>query len=64
MNGLKIVDNMVRYGLVAREDYTDPNIDGIRTLLKLLTDDKEVDCTTLSIVGHKGFDGFMYALKK
>ncbi|KAF7986081.1 hypothetical protein HWV62_41485 [Athelia sp. TMB] len=59
----KIVDNVCQNGLVSKPDYEDPAVKGIRRLLRALKDDKEVDATTISTVGSKGYDGFMYARK-
>ncbi|TFK31540.1 O-methyltransferase family 3 protein [Crucibulum laeve] len=62
--GVIIVDNVVRYGHVADPEYSDDNIEGVRKLLQALKDDKEVEATTIGTVGEKGYDGFLYALKK
>jgi len=60
----KIVDNVVRYGRVADPDLSDPNIEGVRSLLRMLKDDTEVEATTMGTVGEKGYDGFIYAVRK
>ncbi|KAK7042811.1 O-methyltransferase family 3 protein [Favolaschia claudopus] len=62
--GIIIVDNVVRYARVADPEYTSPNVEGVRTLLKALKDDAEVDATTIATVGEKGYDGFLYAIRK
>lgn len=36
---------------------------GVRRLLHALKEDKEVDATTISTVGERGYDGFLYARK-
>ena len=61
----QIVDNVVRWGKVAsdRQDSIDGNVVGVRKLLAHLKDDEEVDATTLGIVGDKGYDGLLYAIK-
>ncbi|KZT68961.1 O-methyltransferase family 3 protein [Daedalea quercina L-15889] len=58
-----IIDNVVRRGKVADLAYTDANCEGIRRLLTHLKTDREVEATTISTVGEKGWDGFMYVLK-
>jgi len=62
--GVIIVDNVVRFGRVAEPEYTDSSIEGVRTLLKAIEGDEEVDATTIATVGEKGHDGFIYAIKK
>ncbi|EJD06021.1 O-methyltransferase family 3 protein [Fomitiporia mediterranea MF3/22] len=61
-----LVDNVVRWAKVALEpeDTNDRNVLGVRKLLNHLKDDKEVDGTTLGLVGDKGYDGILYAIKK
>ncbi|EGO01198.1 hypothetical protein SERLA73DRAFT_179311 [Serpula lacrymans var. lacrymans S7.3] len=61
--GVIIVDNVVRYGRVADPTYLDDRVEGVRTLLKGIKDDTEVDATTIGTVGEKGYDGFLYAIK-
>ncbi|KAH9934772.1 O-methyltransferase [Fomitopsis serialis] len=58
-----IIDNVVRRGKVADPEYTDANVEGVRKLLTHLKTDREVDATTISTVGEKGWDGFTYTLK-
>ena len=58
------MDNVVRFGRVAEPEYTDETIEGIRKLLKAIEGDEEVEATTISTVGEKGYDGFLYAIKK
>jgi predicted O-methyltransferase YrrM len=60
----QIVDNVVRYGQVADQLQSDDKLEGVRSLLKALKEDPEVDATTIATVGEKGYDGFMYAVKK
>lgn len=59
----QIVDNVVRNGFVAVPDFEEPRVEGIRRLLRALKVDKEVDATTISTVGEKGYDGFLFARK-
>ncbi|KAJ2922919.1 hypothetical protein H1R20_g14183, partial [Candolleomyces eurysporus] len=61
--GVIIVDNVVRRGIVANPEYTDPSVEGVRALLKAIQGDKEVEATTIGTVGEKGYDGFLYAIK-
>ncbi|PCH38228.1 O-methyltransferase family 3 protein [Wolfiporia cocos MD-104 SS10] len=61
--GVIIVDNVVRQGRVADPSFTDANVEGVRALLKHLKEDHEVEATTLSNVGEKGWDGFTYILR-
>ncbi|EIM83286.1 O-methyltransferase family 3 protein [Stereum hirsutum FP-91666 SS1] len=61
--GVIIVDNVVRNGNVADESDTSGSSVGVRKLLDHLKEDKEVEATTIATVGHKGYDGFLYAWK-
>jgi len=61
---MQIVDNFVRRGKVGDPNYVDGSVEGIRTLLKALKDDPEVEATTIATVGEKGYDGFLYAIRK
>jgi hypothetical protein len=47
------VDNVVRRGRVGNPDYTDPQVEGVRTLLQYIKDDSEVEATTIATVGTK-----------
>ena len=59
------MDNVVRYGRVADPDVTnDESVKGVRKLLHLIKDDNEVEATTIGAVGEKGYDGFIYAIRK
>ena len=58
------MDNVVWNGHPADPEYTDICVEGIRALLKAIQGDKEVDATTIATVGEKGYDGFLYAIKK
>ncbi|KAF9556839.1 O-methyltransferase family 3 protein [Agrocybe pediades] len=62
--GVIIVDNVVRYGRVADPTQSDANVEGVRNLLKAIKDDTEVEATTIGTVGEKGYDGFIYAIRK
>ncbi|KAE9392860.1 O-methyltransferase family 3 protein [Gymnopus androsaceus JB14] len=64
--GVIIVDNMVEYGNVSDLELENPSswALGVRNLLALLKDDDEVEATTIATVGERGFDGFLYAVRK
>ncbi|EIN07397.1 O-methyltransferase family 3 protein [Punctularia strigosozonata HHB-11173 SS5] len=63
--GVIIVDNVVRQGKVADTTVEpDANSKGVRALLEYLKTNTEVDATTIATVGEKGFDGFLYAVRK
>lgn len=55
---------MVRFGRVADPSFSDSSVEGVRTLLKAIHGDKEVDATTIGTTGEKGYDGFLYAIRK
>ncbi len=59
---LIIVDNVVRDGAVVEENSSDPNIQGVRRLFKMLTSEPRITATALQTVGAKGYDGFILAL--
>jgi len=48
-----IVDNVVKF----------EKHEGVTMLLEHLKTDEEVSCTTIGMVGEKGYDGFLYAVK-
>ncbi|KAJ6545427.1 O-methyltransferase family 3 protein [Mycena capillaripes] len=62
--GIIIVDNVGWEGAPANPNITDPDLEGIRELLRYIKDDAEVEATTIHTVGEKGFDGFLYAIRK
>ncbi|KAG6816085.1 hypothetical protein H0H87_008747 [Tephrocybe sp. NHM501043] len=62
--GVIVVDNVVRQGKVADPSYVDDNVLGVRRLLQVIKNDNEVDATTIATVGEKGYDGFLYAIRK
>ncbi|KAH7911889.1 O-methyltransferase [Hygrophoropsis aurantiaca] len=61
--GVIIVDNVVRGGQVADPAVNEERVEGVRSLLRELKNDSEVDATTIGTVGEKGYDGFLYAVK-
>jgi len=62
--GVIIVDNVIRFGRVCKPDYTDKEVESIRAVLKSIQEDDQVEATTISTVGEKGYDGFLYAVLK
>ncbi|KAJ7921370.1 O-methyltransferase [Mycena leptocephala] len=62
--GIIIVDNVGRKGSPVDPTNTDPRVEGVRKLLRYIKDDAEVEATTIHTVGEKGFDGFLYAIRK
>ncbi|PPQ93949.1 hypothetical protein CVT25_015841 [Psilocybe cyanescens] len=62
--GVIIVDNAVYEGKVADPEVKDSWAIGTRDLLSFLKDDKEVEATTIGTAGVRGFDGFIYAIRK
>jgi len=59
----QIVDNIVQDGKVANPENTESRVEGARRLLEVIKADPEVNATTISTVGEKGYDGFTFALK-
>ena len=55
---LVIVDNVVRGGGVLDPTHPDARVQGIRTMVELLTDHPRYDSTVIQTVGAKGYDGF------
>ncbi|WP_426595661.1 6-phosphogluconolactonase [Cellulomonas sp. McL0617] len=55
---LVIVDNVVRGGGVLDPQHPDARVQGIRTMVELLTDHPRYDATVVQTVGAKGYDGF------
>ena len=58
------MDNVILSGRVADPAYSDEKVEGVRALLRSLRDDRAVEATTIGTVGEKGYDGFLYAVKK
>jgi predicted O-methyltransferase YrrM len=58
---LIVVDNVVRNGAVADTGNTDPAIEGVRRLNRLLAAERRVTATAVQTVGVKGYDGFVLA---
>ena len=55
---LVIVDNVVRGGGVLDPQHPDARVQGIRSMVDLLTDHPRYDATVIQTVGAKGYDGF------
>ncbi len=53
-----IADNVVRRGQVANPDYSNPELEGVRTFLDLAGQDPRLECTVIQTVSGKGHDGF------
>ncbi|KAH7096105.1 O-methyltransferase family 3 protein [Auriculariales sp. MPI-PUGE-AT-0066] len=62
--GVIIIDNVVRNGQLADETNTESRVEGCRNLLRSMKEDQELEGTTIATVGEKGYDGFLYALRK
>ncbi|KAK0498864.1 O-methyltransferase-domain-containing protein [Armillaria luteobubalina] len=69
--GVIILDNVVLNGDVAKEklpetlsDYDKGKVKGIKRLLDAIKGDKEVEATTICTADEKGYDGFMYVVRK
>lgn len=53
-----VVDNVVRGGAVVHADHPDDRVQGVRSMVELLTDHPRYDSTVVQTVGSKGYDGF------
>jgi predicted O-methyltransferase YrrM len=56
-----VVDNVVRNGAVGDMSSTDPAVEGVRRLNRLLAAETRVIATAIQTVGIKGYDGFLLA---
>lgn len=59
-----IIDNVVRDGAVTRPDSEDPRVDGVRTVIRMISENPELDATAVQTVGIKGWDGFILARRR
>lgn len=59
----QVVDNVIRDGRVADLTDTEEGNVGVRQMLQNIKGDSEVDCTTIA-TALRGYDGFLFALKK
>lgn len=57
-----VIDNVVRDGKVIDAASTDANVIGVRKLNERVATEARVSATTIQTVGHKGYDGFTFAL--
>jgi predicted O-methyltransferase YrrM len=57
-----IGDNVVRNGAVTDSSSTDPNVQGVRRFLEIISSEPRLSATALQTVGSKGYDGFVIAL--
>ena len=57
-----VVDNVVRQGMVADPDNTEPPVQGARRMFELLANEHRLDATAVQTVGSKGYDGFVLAI--
>ncbi|KAL0945978.1 hypothetical protein HGRIS_012256 [Hohenbuehelia grisea] len=62
--GIIIVDNIGREGKVGDASHQEPKVQGVRDLLAALKDDPDVEATSIATVGEKGYDGFLYSIRK
>ncbi|KAJ6573616.1 O-methyltransferase family 3 protein [Mycena sp. CBHHK59/15] len=62
--GVIMVDNFGRRGRLVDPDNHEPSIEGTRNLLRHIKDDPEVEAVTVHTVGEKGYDGFLFAVRK
>ncbi|KAK0211627.1 O-methyltransferase-domain-containing protein [Armillaria fumosa] len=62
--GAIFVDNVVRDGRTADPADTSEYTVGVRKFIMAMKDDEEVEATTIGTVTGKGYDGFLYAVKK
>jgi predicted O-methyltransferase YrrM len=61
--GVLVLDNVVRGGEVADAASTDERVVGTRAALEAVANDPRLDATALQMVGAKGWDGFLLALR-
>ena len=57
-------DNTVRGGSVIESSSEDPNVNGLRKFVQMISEDERLDATAVQTVGEKGWDGFVMALVK
>ena len=58
---------MVRQGKVADESRATEHEhwnEAIRDVLRLVKEDEDFEATTITTVGEKGYDGFLFAIRK
>ena len=57
-------DNVVRGGGVIDSDSNDPNVQGLREFIQMISEDERLEATAIQTVGEKGWDGFIMAIVK
>lgn len=57
-------DNTVRGGSVIDSDSEDPNVNGLRKFVQMISEDERLEATAIQTVGEKGWDGFIMAIVK
>ncbi|MGX5805617.1 O-methyltransferase [Bradyrhizobium sp. Arg314] len=57
-----VCDNVIRDGMVLKEDGRDAYVEGARAAFSFIGSDKRLDGTAIQTVGAKGYDGFAIAL--
>ena len=57
-------DNSVRGGHVIDSDSDDPNVQGLREFIQMISEDGRLEATAIQTVGEKGWDGFVMAIVK
>lgn len=61
--GVLVLDNVVRGGEVLDAASADPRVLGTRRALEAVAADDRLDATALQMVGAKGWDGFLFAVR-
>ncbi|MGG4490939.1 O-methyltransferase [Metabacillus idriensis] len=57
-------DNVVRGGKVIDENSLDENVNGVRSLMELLSKEPRIEAAAIQTVGSKGYDGFVLGIVK
>jgi predicted O-methyltransferase YrrM len=61
--GVLVLDNVVRGGEVVDATSSDPRVVGTRRALEAVAADPRLDATALQLVGAKGWDGLLFAVR-
>ena len=59
-----LIDNVVRGGGVLDAESTDASVQGVRTLVKDIAANPELEATAIQTVGGKGWDGFILVRRR
>lgn len=59
-----LIDNVVRAGGVLDAESIDPSVQGVRTLVKDIAANPELEATAIQTVGGKGWDGFILVRRR